>query len=117
MKESSTPEIFQEPCPFENLLKLLLGQWTPLILWALQNNGEMRFTEIKNEVHGISARVLTERLRQLEHHGIINRHYVAAIPPQVSYDLTERGQELKLILQPLNEIARRWVEEDRKESA
>lgn len=112
MNDQTTPAIFQEPCPFESLLKLLLGQWTPLIIWALQSKGEMRFTELKHEVHGISARVLTERLRQLEQHRILDRNYVAAIPPQVSYVLTERGQELKAILQPLNDIARRWVGED-----
>ncbi|QGX39961.1 winged helix-turn-helix transcriptional regulator [Permianibacter aggregans] len=115
MNSQDTPPTiknFAEPCPFESLLRLLLGQWTPLIIWTLQTKGELRFTELKHEVQGISGRVLTERLRQLEQHDIISRRYVAAIPPQVSYCLTDRGEELRDVLTPLNSLARRWVSED-----
>jgi DNA-binding HxlR family transcriptional regulator len=100
-------------CPIDSLLRLLMGPWTTLILWTLHNKGEHRFGELRKTIAGISARVLTERLRMLEEHGIVYRHHVPVIPPQVSYGLTDRGRELRAVLQPLAEIAQRWQQEDR----
>jgi DNA-binding HxlR family transcriptional regulator len=90
------------------LLRLLMGPWTTYILWVLHSNGPTRFGELRRRVAGVSAKVLTERLRMLTAAGVVHRHFEATIPPQVTYSLTVRGGELKDVLDRLNEIAVRW---------
>lgn len=99
-------------CPMDSLLRTLMGPWTTYILWILRSQGAQRFGELKRKVPGISAKVLTERLRMLEAAGLISRHHEPTIPPQVTYALAARGQELSGILDTLNAIALRWGEED-----
>jgi DNA-binding HxlR family transcriptional regulator len=99
-------------CPMDSLLRTLMGPWTTYILWILRSEGATRFGELKRKVPGISAKVLTERLRMLESAGLISRHHEPTIPPQVTYALADRGRELSGTLDSLNEIARRWREED-----
>jgi len=95
-------------CPMDSLLRLLMGPWTTYILWVLRNNGPTRFGELKRKVPGVSAKVLTERLRMLAEAAVVHRRFEATIPPQVTYSLTVRGEELKDVLDSLNEIAVRW---------
>jgi DNA-binding HxlR family transcriptional regulator len=95
-------------CPSEQLLNLLAGPWTLNILWLLSNNGPTRFGELRRKIDGISAKVLTERLRMLEEADIIYRDYKPTIPPQVTYGLTERGRDLAQVLALLDEIAQKW---------
>ncbi|KJH71689.1 winged helix-turn-helix transcriptional regulator [Aliterella atlantica] len=92
----------------EKLLNQISGQWTMYILWILDTNGAMRFGELKRKVDGISPKVLTQRLRMLEEIGIVSRSYESTIPPQVSYELTERGKELSKPLYELCNLASRW---------
>lgn len=99
-------------CPMDSLLKLLMGPWTTYILWILENEGPLRFGELKSRIPGISSKVLTERLRMLEGAGLVHRDYTPSIPPAVSYSLTKRGRELKSVLRGLNELALRWHAED-----
>ena len=94
----------------EKLLNQISGRWTMYILWILDNNGALRFGELGREVEGISTKVLTERLRKLESMGVVYRDYKATIPPEVTYGLTERGQELSKTLDPLCELASRWYD-------
>lgn len=101
-----------ESAPLEKLLRQISGQWTMYILWILDTNGTLRFGELKRKVNGISPKVLTQRLRMLEDMNIIHRHYEPTIPPQVSYGLTERGQELSNPLYDLCDMASRWYAED-----
>lgn len=103
-------------CPMDALLRLIMGQWTCYILWILCTNGPMRFGVLKRSVPGLSSKVMTERLRMLEEHGIIFREHVASIPPKVTYGLSERGQELVTALDELFKIANRWCEEDKQAS-
>jgi DNA-binding HxlR family transcriptional regulator len=97
----------------DRLLRLLTGPWTSYILWVLRSNGPTRFGELKRRVPGVSAKMLTERLRMLEQARIVFRHYQPTIPPQVTYGMTARGDELREVLDKLNEVARRWQAEDR----
>jgi DNA-binding HxlR family transcriptional regulator len=94
------------------ILRLLMGPWTTYILWVLRSDGPTRFGELKRKVQGISAKVLTERLRLLESADVIERHYQPTIPPQVTYSLTTRGRELNPLLDALDEVAQRWSSED-----
>jgi len=99
----------QTKCPMDALLRLLMGPWTTYILWVLRSTSEpVRFGELKRRVPGISAKVLTERLRLLERAQVIERRHIATIPPQVSYTLAPRGLELNGVLDNLNEVAMRW---------
>jgi DNA-binding HxlR family transcriptional regulator len=95
-------------CPLDSLLRLLMGPWTTYILWVLTSNGPTRFGELKRKVPGISAKVLTERLRMLQDADVVLRDFQPTIPPQVTYSLTARGLELHEVLQALNAIAQRW---------
>ncbi|MEO8559941.1 MAG: helix-turn-helix domain-containing protein, partial [Rhodospirillales bacterium] len=72
---------------------------------------------LKRKVQGISAKVLTERLRLLESADVIERHYQPTIPPQVTYSLTQRGRELGPMLDALDGTAQRWSVEDAQRAA
>lgn len=95
-------------CPMDSLLRLLMGPWTTYILWVLRGHGPTRFGELKRKVPGISAKMLTERLRMLEEAGVVYRDYQPTVPPQVTYGLTPRGEELREVLDGLSELAQRW---------
>lgn len=99
-------------CPMDALLRLLMGPWTTYILWTLRQHGPLRFGAIKRKVHGISSRMLTERLRTLEEAQVVFREYRPSIPPEVTYGLTQRGLELREVLDALDTLARRWNAED-----
>ena len=99
-------------CPMDSLLRVLMGPWTTYILYVLRTNGPTRFGELKRRVAGISAKVLTERLRMLVNADIIQRHYEPTIPPQVTYALAPRGRELADIIDRLDQVAKKWEAED-----
>jgi DNA-binding HxlR family transcriptional regulator len=96
----------------DSVLRTLMGPWTTYILWILRSAGPQRFGELKRKVEGVSAKVLTERLRGLEGAGLITRHYAPTIPPQVTYALAARGGELASILDAINAVALKWAAED-----
>ena len=99
-------------CPMDFILRMLMGPWTTYILYNLKTYGPQRFGELKRRVQGISAKMLTERLRTLEGAGLVSRDYEATIPPKVTYSLTERGHELDDVMIRLAEIGTRWEAED-----
>ena len=85
------------PSPIEVTFSLINEKWTIVILWNLMS-GTRRFGELKNLCGGITHKVLTERLRQLEENGLIVRKVYAEMPPHVEYTLSEIGYSLKPIL-------------------
>ncbi|MFZ0939454.1 MAG: helix-turn-helix domain-containing protein [Candidatus Sulfotelmatobacter sp.] len=99
------------PCAIGGLLELLTPPWTLHILWALSNNGPMRFGMLRRQVEGISSRVLTERLRTLEGARFIFRHYEPTIPPAVTYGITERMKDIEKVLHQLQGLSRKWQRE------
>jgi len=96
------------PCAIGGLLELLTRPWTMHILWSLSANGPMRFGALRKNVHGISARVLTERLRTLEEARFIYRNYEQTIPPTVTYGITDRMKDIEKVLAQLEALARNW---------
>lgn len=90
------------------LLRVLAGPWTLHILWVLTSEGPARFGVLRQKVTGISAKVLTERLRLLESEGFVLRQYEASIPPKVTYAPTNRMRELSPVLCQLNQLAAAW---------
>ena len=99
-------------CPMDYILRMLMGPWTTYIVYNLRTYGPQRFGELKRRVAGISAKMLTERLRTLEGAGLLKRDYEATIPPKVTYSLTARGHELDEVLGGLADVAIRWQAED-----
>ncbi len=87
-------------CPVETTLTLISDKWKILIIRDL-TEGTKRFGELKKSVTGISQKVLTSNLRQMETGGLINRKVYAEVPPKVEYSLTELGMSLKPIIQVL----------------
>src|SRR5271157_5955746 len=109
-RSSQTPS----PCAIGGMLELLTRPWTLHVLWALSNHGPMRFGVLRKNVDGISARVLTERLRTLEDKGFIYRHYEPTIPPAVTYGITDRMKDIQKVLALLEGLARKWNAEGGK---
>lgn len=89
-------------------MEILTRPWTMHILWALGQNGPMRFGLLKKNVAGISARVLTERLRTLEEKEFVFRRYEQTIPPSVTYGITDRMRDIQKVFEQLEAVARKW---------
>lgn len=84
-------------CPVETTLMVIGDKWKILILRDLMN-GTMRFGELRKSVGGISQKVLTSHLRDMEAKGLVTREVFAEVPPRVEYTLTETGYSLKSVL-------------------
>jgi DNA-binding HxlR family transcriptional regulator len=102
------------PRPTHELLQLLTRPWTMHVLWVLSTSGPTRFGALRRQIDGISSRLLTQRLRDLEEKGFIYRRYQPTIPPAVTYGLTERMQEIRETLERLDTLAHKWQDEDAK---
>ena len=112
MTSSPDTENHGASCPMDYVLRMLMGPWTTYILYNLRTYGPQRFGELKRRVSGVSAKMLTERLRTLEGAGLLRRDYETTIPPKVTYSLTRRGHELDEVLGKLADVAIRWEAED-----
>ena len=84
-------------CPVETTLTLLSNRWRAMILRDLLD-GTMRFNELRRSVTGISQKVLTSNLREMEDTGLVHREVFAEVPPRVEYSLTRLGQSMRPIL-------------------
>jgi DNA-binding HxlR family transcriptional regulator len=93
-------------CPLERCMSLIGGAWTAHVIWYLREGGRC-FTELSNDISGISAKMLTSRLRTLEREGVVERHTKPTSPPTVWYSLTPAGRELSVALVNLVESAQR----------
>ena len=84
-------------------------KWSMLIVMLL-GDGAMRFMELKRAIDGISQRMLTLSLRNLERDGLVTRHVTPSIPPRVDYELTALGQSLREPVQALGAWAMSHIE-------
>lgn len=84
-------------CPVEITLSLMADKWKFLIIRDLLT-GTKRFGELQRSIGGVSQKVLTNNLRQMESSGLISRKVYAEVPPRVEYSLTDLGKSLKPIL-------------------
>jgi len=96
-------------CPLTECLSVMGGTWTPNIIWYL-SKGPRRFTELKDDLKGISSKVLTDRLKKLEADHIVNREDIPSSPPTVEYVLTDLGQELMPAIEAIAGVGRRLKE-------
>lgn len=90
-------------CPLSRCMSVLGGAWTPNVIWYL-SGGPRRFSELKLDIPGISAKMLTARLRELEAKGVIARDVKPTSPPSVEYSLTALGAKLVPAIQAIVEV-------------
>ncbi len=107
--EAEPAEASESLCPrFHRAVELIGRRWTGAIIRVLLP-GPRRFNELLAAIPGISDRLLTERLRELEAVGIIRRDVLPESPVRVQYELTCRGRELREPLDALGRWAERWL--------
>jgi DNA-binding HxlR family transcriptional regulator len=96
-------------CPtYHHAIELIGRRWTGAILRAMLS-GEARFSDIASVVPGLSDRLLSERLKELEAEGIVMRTVVASTPVRVDYALTEKGQALSEVIAAVSTWAEQWL--------
>ncbi len=91
--------------------------WTLPVIHALGLREPARFNELKRRIEGISATSLAERLAELDRLGVVSRKVYPETPPRVEYSLTQKGNELKQVLEELADWAVRWAEKSAAEIA
>ena len=98
----------KEVCPhFHAAIELIGKRWSGAILLVL-SEGPQRFGELTRAVPGLSDRLLSQRLRELEEADLVERSVEEGSPVRVSYELTEIGRELRPVIEELREWAQRW---------
>ncbi|MFK9094013.1 winged helix-turn-helix transcriptional regulator [Bacillus salipaludis] len=98
-------------CPkFEKAISLLSQKWTALVIYQLLL-GSQRFNEIQSSI-GISGKVLSERLKELEHQGIVKREVIPETPVIIEYSLTEKGHSMEPIIRTIENWSQLWVKEE-----
>lgn len=110
MKPTSINTTNYYMCPrYEQASSLLGKRWMGLILDTLMQ-GPQRFCEMTAAVEGLSDRVLSDRLRELELEGIVERAVYPQIPVRVEYRLTEKGRALQPVIEAIHVWAEKWIE-------
>lgn len=97
-------------CAVEITLDAIGGRWKVLILRELFE-GVKRFNELQRNVTGITQKMLTQQLRELERYGLVHREVYSQVPPKVEYSLTTRGESLKPILDAMHDWGERFLQE------
>ena len=110
--DESSPYYDPDICPVRHVLDQIGDKWSILVLTGLKS-GSLRFSELKSAIPDVSQRMLTKTLRSLERDGLVSRHVTPTTPPRVDYELTELGQSLVEVLEPVAG----WALAKRKEVA
>ena len=98
----------QEPCPrFDRAMDILSKKWNCLIIRCMLSEPR-RFSDISNFVDGLSDRLLSQRLQELEESGIVKRRVYDTKPVQVEYDLTIKGAALRQVVEAIQQWADQW---------
>ena len=98
------PNLYDVACPSRDILALIGSKWSMLVICLLRA-GPLRTGELRRNVDGISQKMLTQTLRELERHGVVQRIDHAEVPPRVEYKLTRIGQSLSSLIQEMEN----WV--------
>ncbi|HZR39389.1 MAG TPA: helix-turn-helix domain-containing protein [Ktedonobacteraceae bacterium] len=101
------PNAYSAACPARQVLDLIADKWSIFIISSLESRS-LRFAELERQIGGISQKMLTQTLRNLERDGLVQRTVYPEVPPRVEYALTPLG---RTICMPLAEIIR-WSEEN-----
>ncbi len=95
-------------CPVERTVDIVGGRWTTLIVNELLS-GTKRYGQLRAALTGVSPKTLTDKLRELEDHGVVTRTVHASVPPKVEYTLTEKGQALEAVIGAMRVWGQRWT--------
>lgn len=106
------PALHQQPfgCSVEACLSVIGGRWKPVLLFKLMEEGTLRFGELRRLVPGVTQKMLTNQLRELEADGVVHREVYPEVPPKVEYSLTEYGRSLQPILLAMRDWGTRHTE-------
>ena len=100
----------RKPCPtYQRAMNILGKKWTCIILRSLMEEPR-RFSDISAYVHGLSDRLLSQRLQELEETGIVERRVYAQRPVVVEYSLTKKGQALRQVVEAIQSWADQWAQ-------
>jgi DNA-binding HxlR family transcriptional regulator len=97
-------------CEIRDAFLIIGGKWKSMILYVLASNGIVRFNKLKQTVTGISQKMLTQQLRELERDGLIKRETFSEVPPRVEYSMTKLGFSLGAIYQAVH----KWEQDNYK---
>ena len=97
-------------CPVEATLSVIGGKWKVVILFHLTHSGTHRFAELRRKIPGVSERMLTQQLRELEQDGVVRREVYPEVPPKVEYSLTDYGKTPR----PICDLMCRWGKQHMK---
>jgi len=101
-------EVHDETCAVACCAEIIGAKWTALLLHDL-SEGPRRFSELERACPGISPRTLSERLRTLEHEGVVLRKSYHEVPPRVEYELTAKGEALLPIIDAMRNFGHVWL--------
>jgi DNA-binding HxlR family transcriptional regulator len=108
MRKPNTTNV-QDPVErVEMIMGVIAGKWKPAIIYALVMNGTLRFNDLRRVIPGVSQRMLTQQLRDLERHGIVKRVIYPEVPPRVEYSITRLGRSLH----PIFKSICRWADKN-----
>ncbi len=105
VRKSLPVSVLNQKCGSRQVLDLIADKWTAIAIYRL-SQGTKRYSELQREINGISQKMLTQTLRNLERNGIVERKIYPVIPPMVEYSLTTLGQTL---VKPLCHLCQ-WAE-------
>lgn len=97
-------------CPVEATLDAIGGRWKVLILHELFG-GTKRFGELHRSLRGITQKMLTQQLREMEQDGLVHREVYTQVPPKVEYSLTDLGQTLRPVLDAMHLWGKKYLEQ------
>jgi DNA-binding HxlR family transcriptional regulator len=108
-KSKEYPFLDEFPCPIETIFRLVGGKWRTRIIWEIGNTeNSIRFNDLVSRLSGISPKVLSNELSQLEEMNILTRQDFNEFPPRVEYKLAAFGESL----QPVFAVSLQWVDEN-----
>lgn len=96
-------------CEIELTLEILSGKWKALIIWNLHLHGIIRYNELRRLMPGITQKMLSQQLKELEKYKIVKRTVHPSVPPTVEYELTDLGQELIPIMSSMDRWGKKYV--------
>lgn len=110
-----TPTQNDYKCGVEVTLEVIGGKWKGVILWHLTHK-TLRFSQLQRRMSGVTQKMLTQQLRELEAHGLVHRRVFPEVPPRVEYSLTEKGRSVSPILARMCEWGKNHLQEEEANS-
>ena len=101
-------------CPVESTLELIGGKYKALILWHL-SEGKLRYSQLRDRLDGITPKMLTQQLREMEANNLVAREVFPVVPPKVEYSLTELGRSLMPVLVAMRDWGSEYLRLSQKE--